>query len=150
MASAFYQIRQTRRRKRISIVDIGRSFKSCVSSFQIVANDNRIILLYLPPHTTHKFQPLDVGQFGPLAQYYGQFFEDHVKFGFDVSKREYTDWILQARRKENSESDILSSFRKTGLVPFDPDVVLKGLKHPKKWPHSQEDQADQPFEQVEQ
>ena len=32
--------------------------------------DHKIILLYLPPHSTHYLQPLDVGIFGPLAQAY--------------------------------------------------------------------------------
>ena len=108
-------------------------------SFKNLAVDNRIILLYLPPHTTHKLQPLDVGQFEPLAQYYGQFVEDHIWYGFDVSKREYTSWILQVCKKANSESNILLAFRRTGLVPFDLDLVLQDLKHPKKWPHNQSD-----------
>ncbi|KIJ45462.1 hypothetical protein M422DRAFT_166240, partial [Sphaerobolus stellatus SS14] len=31
------------------------------------ANKNGIILLQLPPHTTHRLQPLDVGIFGPFS-----------------------------------------------------------------------------------
>ena len=30
----------------------------------------RILLLILPPHTTHRLQPLDVGLFSPLSTYY--------------------------------------------------------------------------------
>jgi DDE superfamily endonuclease len=33
--------------------------------FKALANDYKIILLYLPAHTTHRLQPLDVGIFGP-------------------------------------------------------------------------------------
>jgi hypothetical protein len=36
------------------------------------AETHRIILLVLPPHTTHRLQPLDVGLFQPLATYYSQ------------------------------------------------------------------------------
>ena len=128
---------------RLLILDGHSSHATLV--FRNLADDNHIILLYLPPHTTHKLQPLDVGQFGPLAQYYGQFVEDHVRHGFDVSKREYTEWILQARQKANSESNILSAFKKTGLVPFDPDLVLRELKYPGKWPF---DQFGNPIEQL--
>jgi DDE superfamily endonuclease len=32
-----------------------------------LAQDNNIILFALPPHTTHKLQPLDVGVFGPFT-----------------------------------------------------------------------------------
>ena len=112
--------------------------------FKNLANDNHIILLYLPPHTTHKLQPLDVDMFRLLAQYYGQFVENHVCHGFDVSKQEYTEWILEACKKANSEFNILSSFKKTGLIPFDPDLVLWELKYPEKWPF---DEFGNPIEQ---
>ena len=103
--------------------------------FKNLADDSRIILLFLPSHTMHMLQPLDVGIFGPLAQYYGQLVKDHICYGFDVLKQEYTEWILQACKKANSESNILSAFKKTGPVLFDPDFVLQNLKHSKKWPH---------------
>ena len=68
--------------------------------FKNLANDNHIILLYLPPYTIYKLQPLDIGMFKPLAQYYGQFVENHVCHGFNVSKQEYTKWILEAWKKQ--------------------------------------------------
>jgi hypothetical protein len=34
------------------------------------ADQYGIILLILPPHTTHRLQPLDVGLFQPLSTYY--------------------------------------------------------------------------------
>ena len=40
--------------------------------FLILAQDYKIVILALPPHSTHKLQPLDVGLFAPIAQYYGQ------------------------------------------------------------------------------
>lgn len=58
--------------------------------FKNLADDSRIILLFLPLHTTHMLQLLDVEIFRPLAQYYGQLVKDHVRHGFDVSKWEYT------------------------------------------------------------
>jgi hypothetical protein len=33
-------------------------------------DQNRILLTILPPHSTHRLQPLDVGLFAPLTQYY--------------------------------------------------------------------------------
>ena len=36
------------------------------------ADANRIILAVLPPHSTHRLQPLDIGMFSPLATYYSQ------------------------------------------------------------------------------
>lgn len=37
----------------------------------------------------------------------------------------------------------LPSFRRTGPVPFDPDIVPKELKNSKKWYHSETSEADQ-------
>jgi hypothetical protein len=31
---------------------------------------NKVILLCLPPYTTHLLQPLDIGLFAPLSVYY--------------------------------------------------------------------------------
>jgi hypothetical protein len=33
-------------------------------------DQNHILLAILPPHLTYRLQPLDVGLFAPLAQYY--------------------------------------------------------------------------------
>lgn len=35
-----------------------------------LANKNNIVLLTLPPHTSHRLQPLDKGVDGPLKKYY--------------------------------------------------------------------------------
>lgn len=39
----------------------------CTFRFAHFGEQNRIIILCLPSHTTHALQPCDVGVFGPLA-----------------------------------------------------------------------------------
>jgi hypothetical protein len=41
--------------------------------------------------------------------------------------------MLVARKKANTTSNILSAWKKAGLVPFDPDSVLKTLLKVKKY-----------------
>jgi hypothetical protein len=41
--------------------------------------------------------------------------------------------MLVARKKANITSNILSAWKKAGLVPFDPDSVLKTLPKVKKY-----------------
>lgn len=41
-----------------------------VAEIRKLAIDNNIHLYKLPPHTTHKLQPLDVGIFGPIQRYW--------------------------------------------------------------------------------
>jgi hypothetical protein len=36
------------------------------------ALSRKIVLVALPPYSTHKLQPLDVGYFGPLQHYYSE------------------------------------------------------------------------------
>jgi hypothetical protein len=93
--------------------------------FRQIAYENNIILLYLPPHTTHNLQPLDVGLFSPQSIAYGKLVEAHSRFdGVKVSQREYLKWILEARQTANTTENILSAWRESGLAPFNPNVVL--------------------------
>jgi DDE superfamily endonuclease len=56
------------RSRRLLIVD---EYSSHINmAFITAADDRRIILLILPPHSTHRLQPLDVGLFSPLAKAY--------------------------------------------------------------------------------
>jgi hypothetical protein len=101
-------------------------------AFTNYARDNNIVLLYLPPHTTHRLQPLDVGIFGPLAKYYSELVHEESKWkGEGVTKREWIQWIQKARVKANTQSNIASAWGATGLVPFNPDRVLRKLQKPK-------------------
>jgi hypothetical protein len=78
--------------------------------FKKLAHKYKIILLYLPAHTTHKLQPLDVGIFRPQSGFYSTQVTQHSRWaGFNISKREYLDWMLVARKKANTTSNILSA-----------------------------------------
>jgi DDE superfamily endonuclease len=102
--------------------------------FKKFYHDNRIILLYLPAHTTHKLQPLDIIIFGPQAEFYSQEVDQYSRYNGDgVTQREYLDWIIKARAKANTESNILSAWEKSGLIPFNPNIVLDKLGKPKKY-----------------
>jgi DDE superfamily endonuclease len=102
--------------------------------FKELAHKYKIILLYLPAHTTHRLQPLDVGIFGPQSGFYSNEVVQHSRWaGFNVSKREYLDWMLAARKKTNITSNIFSAWKKAGLIPFNPDFVLEALPKVKKY-----------------
>jgi hypothetical protein len=50
-----------------------------------------------------------------------------------VTKREYLDWIITARKKANTKSNIISAWKKAGLISFNPDLVLAQLLTVKKY-----------------
>ncbi|KIL56122.1 hypothetical protein M378DRAFT_17371 [Amanita muscaria Koide BX008] len=61
-----------------------------------LAKDHNIILFSLPPHTTHKLQPLDVGVFGPFAHAWidrcNDYMEEHMdEIPKDQLIKHYTD-----------------------------------------------------------
>jgi DDE superfamily endonuclease len=55
---------------RLLILD--RYGNHAIFQFRQYAHDNKIILLYLPAHTTYKLQLLDISIFGSQANFYSQ------------------------------------------------------------------------------
>ena len=62
------------RSRRLLIVDGHSSHINL--KFIDYADRNRILLAVLPPHSTHRLQPLDVSVFSPLATYYTEEVDD--------------------------------------------------------------------------
>lgn len=87
---------------------------------------HKVILLCLPPHTTHLLQPLDIGLFGPLASYYKSFIRALCKFGYNYSidKLDFLDGYLYAREKAFTIKNIISAWKKAGLHPYAPELII--------------------------
>jgi len=61
---------------------------------------NKIILVTLPPYSTHKLQLLDIGCFGPLQYYYGVEVNNFCRYGHvGVNKEYFIKLYLVARVK---------------------------------------------------
>jgi DDE superfamily endonuclease len=62
---------------------------------------SKIILLCLPPHTTHILQPLDCGPFATLAIKYSRGILDRFQFAtYNINKVDFLE-IYQAARLES-------------------------------------------------
>jgi DDE superfamily endonuclease len=87
---------------------------------------NKIVLLYLPPHTTHLLQPLDIGLFAPLAVHYKSTIRDTCKFGynFSVDKLVFLDCYYKACNKAFTVTNIQKAWKKSGLHPFLPSLII--------------------------
>lgn len=88
------------------------------------ARNSHIILVSLPPHTTHKLQPLDVSFFGPLNSYYNQaitvWLREHpgrIFNEFQVAKA-----VGYAFGRAAVACNASNGFRKCGLWPLNPNV----------------------------
>ena len=88
---------------------------------------HKIHVALYPSHSTHRLQPLDVGLFRPLANFYSQELNTwlHITQGLcRISKREFFSIFWPAFQRAFTQKNILSSWEKTGLQPFNPEKVL--------------------------
>lgn len=90
--------------------------------------DNKILLMILPPHSSHLTQPLDVGVFGALKKHMAAELCPLIRTG--VSRIQKVEWLtgfVAAHDKAFSVKNILGGFRGTGIYPFLPTKVLRRL-----------------------
>jgi len=114
--------------RRLLIVDGHSSHVNM--DFINLCDDLRIILLILPPHSTHRLQPLDVSLFAPLASFYTNGLNQLMfnSLGMvSMSKRAFWSIFWPAWQSAFSENNILSGFRKTGIWPINPDIILSKI-----------------------
>ena len=98
------------------------------AEFDRYCTENDIIVLCMPPHSSHLLQPLDVACFAVLKRSYGLAVQAQMWAGINhIDKDDFLQLYLQARAATYSSSTIQSGFRATGLVPFEPDEVLSQL-----------------------
>jgi hypothetical protein len=91
--------------------------------------DKKIIPFCLPPHTTHLLQPLDVVCFQPLKHYHGEAIDHAVRTGdTEFTKVEFLAAFDKIRHQTFKESTVKSAFRKTGLIPYDPTIVINAMR----------------------
>jgi hypothetical protein len=96
--------------------------------FDQFCTENSIIPLYMPAHSSHLLQPLDVSCFSSLKQAYRQ--EVEKRIGLDINhidKSEFLTIYPSVHTAALSERNIQSGFRATGLVPYNPEQVLARL-----------------------
>ena len=111
-------------------------------AFQEYCEQAGIVCVCLPPHTSHVTQPLDVGCFSPLKQYYGQQLDRHAqRLDHHITKQHFLEIYAQARAQTFQPRTIRGGFKGAGLVPFHPARVLQAKARPKT-PQSPVPEAD--------
>ena len=116
-------------RKRLLIVD---GHNSHVNMRFIEACDERsIILAILPPHATHRLQPLDLKIFSPLSMAYSLEIDRIIQSsqGFTrLTKRSFWSLFRTAWKKAVSEHNVCSAFASAAIHPLDPSLVLSQVR----------------------
>ncbi|TQW01874.1 hypothetical protein IF2G_10587 [Cordyceps javanica] len=134
---------QTRQRgssiKRLLIIDGHSSHET--NEFLQYAKDHNIVLFGLPPHCTHLLQPLDVVIFFPFKHFYSEAINKLIMGGIDeIQKLEFLAIINHVRQQTMKEKSIKSAFRKTGIWPYFPDIILEQIRelHPEQFEAEEE------------
>ena len=126
-----YTIERAGRSRRLLIVDGHSSHVNL--QFVELCDKLRILLLILPPHTTHRLQPLDVSLFGPLATFYTNGLNQLASNSLgmvSMTKRAFWSCFWSAWQQAFTEKNIASGFQKTGIWPINPEPMLAKLTRP--------------------
>jgi hypothetical protein len=112
---------------RLLILDGHESHK--LLAFQDLCEQSKIITLCMPLHASYILQPLDVGCFAPLKQAYKEEIRVLANCFINyIDKKAFLDAYKKVHERVFSSNNIRSSFRATGLVLDNLEVVLSKLE----------------------
>ncbi|KDQ06448.1 hypothetical protein BOTBODRAFT_121535, partial [Botryobasidium botryosum FD-172 SS1] len=86
------------------------------------AFEHNIFLFCLPPKTTHKLQPLDVGVFNPIQNAWGKQAELRATQGQPITRATVVGEYMAIRGEGMKEEIIKTAWRKSAHCPVDPSV----------------------------
>lgn len=93
---------------------------------------NNVIIFCLPPHCTHRAQPLDVSFYSPLTTYYNQelslWIRNHP--GRIVTHYQVAQLFNNAYVKAATLKNAQSGFSATGIFPFNPNIFPEWMFDP--------------------
>lgn len=86
-----------------------------------LARDHGIEIVTLPPHCSHRLQPLDVGVFGPFKHYYDIICDDWSKSnaGRAIEIHHVAALADKALDESVNKKNIKAGFRRAGIFPLD-------------------------------
>ena len=90
----------------------------------------QILLLILPSYSTHRLQPLNISLFAPLANFYTQGLNHLLSNSLgmvSMSKRAFWSVFWPVWQRAFTPENIASGFKKTGIFPYNPQIVLNKI-----------------------
>ena len=125
-----YTKEKARRSYRLLILDGHRSHVTM--DFIEYCDQNRILLMIHPLHSTPTLQPLDAVMFKALSTAYSNelsAFLERSQALSPITKSDFFPLFWKAWVSSFKETTILQSFEATGISPFNPDAILKKFTH---------------------
>lgn len=90
----------------------------------LYCREKNIIMVGLPPHTSHRLQPLDVSFFGPLKTYYSQACDNFMVThpGQAITDKNIGELLSTAYFKAATVGNAVNGFKECGIEPYNPLV----------------------------
>lgn len=98
----------------------------------LFCQDNKIILICLPPHCSHWLQPADRTVFGPMKKAWSNAVGRAIGKGLQVNRYMFGDLFSQAWMTAATIHNAVSGFRCAGIVPLSRTVVPEHAYEPAK------------------
>ncbi|KAJ8921607.1 hypothetical protein NQ315_010515 [Exocentrus adspersus] len=94
-----------------------------------MARENNVHILVLPPHTSHRLQPLDVNFMFPLNSYYKQEVKNWLRNnpGQVITVHDTGGLFGAAFQRAASPQNVVSGFKNTGICPYNPNIFPEEL-----------------------
>lgn len=89
-----------------------------------LAKENHVVMLSIPPHSSHRLQPLDVAFYSPLKRAYNKECNLHIKSRNleKITPYDIAGLFNKAYTRVASIEKGVSSFQATGIYPMDPEI----------------------------
>lgn len=110
--------------KVLLLLDGHTSHTSCVEMLEFAEN-NEIILMSIPPHTSHWLQPLDRAFFKSLKMNYYSACSNYMTNNPSrkITRLQFGTLLSLAWGKSANVDNGISGFRTCGIIPFEPDAI---------------------------
>jgi len=120
---SFATAEQSKKAWRMLLLDKYESYLSM--SVVNYAQKKKILLICLLSHTTHLLQSLNVGLFDSLQHYYVLKVNRLAQLSIShVSKPQFLEILAPAWLKAYTTKNVASAWKKTGIEPYNPALVL--------------------------
>ena len=106
----------------------------CTYPFIKLSAQHCIVIICLPSHTTHMLQPCNIGVFSPLAHVWKSQVTQASKDNILITKDNLLLYYHNACSAALKPSTIQSSFRRTGIYPFNHDAIPSLIPTPNPSP----------------
>jgi hypothetical protein len=86
------------------------------------AKENGVTILTLPPHCSHRLQPLDVSVYASFKAHYNSAVDNWMLHHQPMTIYQVAECVGVAHDRSMTPSNIKSGFKRSGIFPFDRDV----------------------------